>query len=941
MEPLSALGVASNVIQFVDFAGKLISRTIHIYRARTTRDDDEDDHSHLERITRHLAEHNEAFKESLDMQQISQPAKLSSADRDILRICTECEQITTKLLTALDKLRSEKVTVWNSFVDALRAVWSEGDIQTLRQTLDSYRQQISLYLLASVRDEIRAFQRSQSSRDANLLTTVKQTQDTVEDFFDKMKKERNQIWQYEFWDQKRDWEQDIIKAMHEDYQRKKYFADSRPSPAVRMQTRLADDDNQHFHQGLLTWLRFTELDNRHDKISRAYEKTFEWIFHAPPNDQWSDFVKWLEGDTEPLYWITGKPAAGKSTLMKFIYTDPRTSQQLRSWANGRKLIVCAFYFWNSGTQLQMSQEGMARTLLYEALHQASELWTSLFPHKMEEFVAFGNSWRRPITWDEMMRAFRVLVNGAGKDYKLFFFIDGLDEFDGSHEKLVTMIQGFLSPHVKTCVSSRPWNVFEDGFQQRPSLRLEDLTYRDIKHFVSSRFLQNRGFAQLRMLDPQYADQLIENITLKASGVFLWVSLVTKSLLEGLSDGERLEDLQARLDALPTDLETLFWRVLTHLGDFHLARASQLLQIIRASLVPLTLLMLSYADEGDPDLAAKTKIGPISISKANARAGILRRRLNACCKGLIESKAGRTQHLADANVSYLHRTVKDYIEREDIWSKFKSVVDRSFNPYVRLCNAYIIKLKISNQQFFQGNNSGKDFWDIVTYAIEYATLADPACKNGVQTKFLNELDATASHHASLTRNAGSAFTTFEPRATHWSASKPGCILNESFLHFAVQCQLTDYVREILSSPMIKPASPTSALLVALIECESFTDSEAYADRPSIRHVSPNSSLVSMLLEHGADPNARIQDALLLVTGTPGKFSPWQVFLQTWANYGFYDELARTFLAHGADPRLAKKYFIGGEVAHLAKKKRREARISRVSNFFGSGEVSLKI
>jgi len=53
MEPLSALGVASNVVQFVDFASKVVSETARIYRGRARRDA-EDERSELERVTNDL-----------------------------------------------------------------------------------------------------------------------------------------------------------------------------------------------------------------------------------------------------------------------------------------------------------------------------------------------------------------------------------------------------------------------------------------------------------------------------------------------------------------------------------------------------------------------------------------------------------------------------------------------------------------------------------------------------------------------------------------------------------------------------------------------------------------------------------------------------------------------------------------------------------------------
>jgi hypothetical protein len=56
---------------------------------------------------------------------------------------------------------------------------------------------------------------------------------------------------------------------------------------------------------------------------------------------------------------------------------------LENWAGTKKVITCTFYFWNSGTQMQMSEDGTLRTLLYTVLQQAPELWTILFPSKQE------------------------------------------------------------------------------------------------------------------------------------------------------------------------------------------------------------------------------------------------------------------------------------------------------------------------------------------------------------------------------------------------------------------------------------------------------------------------------------------------------------------------------------------------------------------------------
>lgn len=137
-------------------------------------------------------------------------------------------------------------------------------------------------------------------------------------------------------------------------------------------------------------------------------------------------------------------------------------------------------------------------------------------------------------------------------------IDGLDEFEGDHTDPVNWVKDLVAwPHVKVCVSSRPWILFEDAFKTYPSLAMQDFTFNDIEMYVCDQFASNKGFSSLQTAEPDYAAKLISGITTKASGVFLWVVLVVRSLLSGLASGDRISDLEAGLDSLPSDLESLF------------------------------------------------------------------------------------------------------------------------------------------------------------------------------------------------------------------------------------------------------------------------------------------------------------------------------------------------------------------------------------------------
>lgn len=174
--------------------------------------------------------------------------------------------------------------------------------------------------------------------------------------------------------------------------------------------------------------------------------------------------------------------------------------------------------------------------------------------------------RQMQTWSEadlkssLLLAVRSLTQAG---IYVSFFIDGLDEFSGRPKELISLVCELLEidVRVKVFVASRPWVDLQDAFQSQPSLKLEDLTYKDVKDYDTGRFAGYAAFSNLRRCNLAFANQLVGNIVSKASGVCLWVKLVIDSLLAGISYGDRIEDLQRRLDFLPSDLETLYDRML--------------------------------------------------------------------------------------------------------------------------------------------------------------------------------------------------------------------------------------------------------------------------------------------------------------------------------------------------------------------------------------------
>jgi NACHT domain len=508
-------------------------------------------------------------------------------------------------------------------------------------------------------------------------------------------------------------------------------------------------------ENIVEQLCFREMTDREDMVAKAHTKTFDWIFDPPKNQryQWSSFSDWLNGK-DPLYWITGKAGSGKSTLMKYLLKDSRTTKHLTKCAGSLPLYVSDFFFWNSGTPIQMSSQGLLRTLILQVVKKRRSLIPSLFPKRWHYYKHYGAD-LHPWDLQELQNAFRALLKEDGKSIKVCFFIDGLDEFSGDHVALVNMIKGFVSQSAKFCISSRPWVCFDDAFGHDPHLLLERLTRPDIIAYITSEFQSNRRYLELEEEEPKYTKQLVDEIADKAAGVFLWVILVVRSLLEGFSNADRSTDLRKRLDALPTDLEALFSKMLDSVDPLYRGHASQLFQLVRASIEPLTLLRISFADEEDPDYAIKAEVKPLTVNQIARRQDVMNRRLKSRCMGMLEVPQVDTIDASDGSLSlpqttgiglpsseigrnktiqYLHRTVKDFFRQPSTWERIVSMSPTTYYPNLALFGSCLLHLKTytEDHSFIFGSTVG--------LALRYARKAE--IKTGISpVELLDKLDST--------------------------------------------------------------------------------------------------------------------------------------------------------------------------------------------------------
>jgi hypothetical protein len=189
---------------------------------------------------------------------------------------------------------------------------------------------------------------------------------------------------------------------------------------------------------------------RHSRIVDAHAKTFDWIFEAAylhftdPRSQ-IKFVEWLHS-SRGIYWVSGKPGSGKSTLMKSLSENWRTSRELKLWARGSTLVTASFYFWNAGTAMQKSQQGLLQSILFEVLNQCPDMIPSICPELWEKLGRghITSAW----SLKSLSSSFELLKAQTSISKKYCFFIDGLDEYEWDHFDLIDILKDLaLSPNI--------------------------------------------------------------------------------------------------------------------------------------------------------------------------------------------------------------------------------------------------------------------------------------------------------------------------------------------------------------------------------------------------------------------------------------------------------------------------------------------------------------
>lgn len=456
------------------------------------------------------------------------------------------------------------------------------------------------------------------------------------------------------------------------------------------QMSLSEKDLAKEH-AVLNSLAFDCRPVRHEAIAVAHRQTFRWAFGArdegtidASETQCLSLGTWLtHGDG--IFWISGKPGSGKSTLVKFLSDEPKTASMLSQWAYPKKAILASHFFWNAGTEMQKSLLGLMQNLVFEIIRQCPEVVHVACP----EYRLYGRGQQSPWTITALNDILqKILFKDC--ETKFCFLIDGLDEYEGDHLELCTILKDLAkSGNIKLCLSSRPWNVFDEAFGHGiPKLYVHELSKQDIKKYTKCSLEGHPRWSSVCTQDQ--GQWLVEQITERAWGVFLWASLVTKLLLSGLTNRDRFSDIRRRLNSFPLELEPFFMQILESIEPFYFSKMATTLLITLAANEPLDFVIYDFHDQeyDDSSYALDMPVHLLSSVELSEIRETTVSRIDSRTRGLLELQPGSKK------VTFLHRTVLDFLHSDRMSRYLHAKVDPClrFHPKLSLLKAHLAYVK---------------------------------------------------------------------------------------------------------------------------------------------------------------------------------------------------------------------------------------------------------
>ncbi|KAJ5151429.1 Pfs NACHT and ankyrin domain protein [Penicillium canariense] len=454
--------------------------------------------------------------------------------------------------------------------------------------------------------------------------------------------------------------------------------------------------------------------------SPALTKTCQWLLRHPDYETWLDPAKLIQH--HGFLWISGKPGAGKSTIMKFVY------KSMKSKARHKDVVIASFFFNARGEYLEKSISGMYRSLLLQLLEGYPDLQAVLDDSDLVPQTQNGCP-----SLNVLKDLFYNALSALG-DRSFTCFIDALDECD--EQQVVDMVQYFedLAEQstakgilFRLCFSSRhyPYIFIQQGIR----LILEDQSGHadDLATYVASR---------LQVKDAILAQGLQSQILGKAAGVFIWVVLVIDILNKEYRRGAM--SLRRRLTEIPSNLSELFKDILRRDNENMEDLRLSILWILYANR-PLQPQEFYHAVWSGLELKDLVDDQIPDVTNPDASDSLYRfsRYVISSSKGLAEITKSK-----QPTVQFIHESVRDFLIKDnglqELWPEYGFDCESPSHETLKsCCSLYMDRTLVLSESDSDGRTEISKRYPFLEYASQHILYhASAAAKVVAQDDFLS-------------------------------------------------------------------------------------------------------------------------------------------------------------------------------------------------------------
>jgi ankyrin repeat protein len=130
---------------------------------------------------------------------------------------------------------------------------------------------------------------------------------------------------------------------------------------------------------LLEALAFPQMAFRFAAITNAYLSTCQWLFETPEYTRWRN--RSLRREHHGLFWLKGKPGSGKSTVTKCAVEHAEGT-----FTNER---IIYFFFNARGEPIEKTVAGMFRSLLHQMVQDVPQVFGALGSKELARYSSQG------------------------------------------------------------------------------------------------------------------------------------------------------------------------------------------------------------------------------------------------------------------------------------------------------------------------------------------------------------------------------------------------------------------------------------------------------------------------------------------------------------------------------------------------------------------------